>query len=330
MSINRKPDSMTPFVKNPPTNLRQVCPVCGDPLAANASLIHLQPTGRAQLCCTDLHCQQVMRQSQTMNAPAFDAYLRLQSKAIQQRRLLVQTRRARQHAQAVDNSQAFEALQAALVPQATLDPARVISVVLPSGPSLSGVVPRERRRRYLRHLIDIIGQAFHQRPQASTASSEVADAAQAEPEEPGYGSISGQLCAVCRGGCCTRGQDHGYLQPESIQSLLRRDGNLSMRQILRTYWRHVPRLSMLGACINQTQQGCSLPRDLRSNGCNSYLCSAMTAAVRREDHAPALQIAVVLQRQLDHWQHEESTLHDPIVAAALIRTEGFVRLPPPT
>lgn len=271
-----------------------------------------------------------MRQSETMNAPAFDAYLHMQAKTTQQRRLLVRERLARQldHAQA--NGQAFEALQVALGQHEPLDPAGAVSVVLPSGPSMREAVPSERRRRYLRHLIEIIGQAFDQRLQVGVVPAGASDSEQTVPEDLAYGPIASQLCAVCRGGCCTRGQDHGFLQPESIQRLLLRQTNLSGRQVLRIYLRHVPKTSLLGGCINQTEQGCNLPRDLRSQACNSYMCSAMTATVRREKHAPALQIAVVLQRQLDHWQHEESTLHDPIVAAALIRTEGFVRLPPPT
>lgn len=271
-----------------------------------------------------------MRQAQTMNASTFDAYLHMQAKTTQQRRLLMRERLARQLVQAQANGQAFDALKAALGQHEPLDPAGVVSVVLPSGPSMREAVPRERRRRYLRHLIDIIGQAFDQRLQAGAVPAGASSSEQTVSADVAYGPISGQLCAVCRGGCCTRGQDHGFLQPESIQRLLLRQANLSGRQVLRIYLHHVPKASLRGGCINQTEQGCNLPRDLRSQACNNFMCSAMTATVRREEHAPALQIAVVLQRQLDHWQHEESILHDPIVAAALIRTEGFVRLPPPT
>lgn len=271
-----------------------------------------------------------MRQSQTMSPSAFAAVLGMQARATQQRRSLAHARLAWREAEAQSNGQAFDALHAALVAQGPQDPAKAEFVVLPSGPSLSGAVPRERRRRYLRHLIDIIQQAFRQRSQDGEVPAAGSESEQTVSEDVAYGLISGQLCAVCRGGCCTRGQEHGFLQPESIQRLLLRHPDYSVRQILRTYLEFLPKVSMEGGCINQTEQGCHLPRDLRSSACNRYMCSAMTTTVRREQQAPALQIAVVVQRQLDHWQHLEATQHNPIVATALIRTEGFVRLPPPT
>ena len=141
--------------------------------------------------------------------------------------------------------------------------------------------------------------------------------------------MTSQLCAVCRGGCCPGGAEHAYLQPESILSYMTLHPGHTARQILCAYLRGLPEVSMLGGCVNQTDQGCHLPRAMRSDSCNRFVCPSMALAQWREQQAPTLQAMLVVQRSQNHWQQIQGHGDNRIVSLTLVGPEGFVRLPMP-
>ena len=102
-------------------------------------------------------------------------------------------------------------------------------------------------------------------------------------------------CIACRGFCCRQGAGHAFLKPEYLPTVIARRPGDSPATIYRDYVRRIPEKSMEDACLYQGEQGCVLPRDMRSYLCNSFECedrlNLKMALAGRED-ASALVIAM--------------------------------------
>lgn len=97
-------------------------------------------------------------------------------------------------------------------------------------------------------------------------------------------TLLGAGCATCRGECCTAGGTHAFLGQDSVlrvRAQLHADGQtLSEDALLQKYAEQLPARHYRGSCVYHTVQGCGLPRALRSNLCNRYVCGGLTQLTR--------------------------------------------------
>ena len=175
-------------------------------------------------------------------------------------------------------------------------------------------VPRRRRRARAAHLRrqlapDAAAPAVAPSSVAPSSVTPSPDAADADPdlvEAPGEGALAGGACAACGGRCCRAGADHAYLTAERL-----RDGYLAAhpgaraRDVVAAYLAFVPAATVAGSCVFHGAAGCGLPRALRSDVCNRYLCEGLVT-LRRTLHARAAAgrtpgrafVAVVAERRV--------------------------------
>ena len=68
--------------------------------------------------------------------------------------------------------------------------------------------------------------------------------------------------------------------------------DLEARAILMLYIENVPRVGYDGSCLFHGGQGCTLPRSLRSDVCNSYFCAGLASYLSGGDtESPVVVIA---------------------------------------
>ncbi|MBV8881519.1 MAG: hypothetical protein JO332_16250 [Planctomycetaceae bacterium] len=79
-------------------------------------------------------------------------------------------------------------------------------------------------------------------------------------------------CASCRGHCCRHGADHAFLRPATLRRYLKTHPEETPAQALQSYLRRIPADAVAGSCLYHGRQGCTLPRGMRSDVCNRYLC----------------------------------------------------------
>jgi hypothetical protein len=79
-------------------------------------------------------------------------------------------------------------------------------------------------------------------------------------------------CASCRGLCCKHGEQHAFIRPATLRRYLKLHPDQTPVQALETYLSHIPAESTAGSCIYHGRQGCTLPRALRSDVCNHFIC----------------------------------------------------------
>jgi hypothetical protein len=92
-------------------------------------------------------------------------------------------------------------------------------------------------------------------------------------------ALGGQLCAWCRGRCCRLGlQGHAYLEARDLRAWLARQDGASWVDAVEHWLAFVGSEHLHGSCLFHGPQGCSLPRERRSDVCNRFECATLEQA----------------------------------------------------
>lgn len=285
------------------------CAVCAAPVRWP------QSAAAGAAVCSAAPCRLVMSQQPTMHPVAFQSYLAFHVGNVraQQAAFAENARRVRLRArqEADENAQHWALLQA----QAGADArATVTRLVLPSGPRREQPLSQRRRRAYRAHLNRIVREA---RAAAALEAAPPA-AASVDPVDP-HARLRARLCAACAGGCCTRGGDSAYLTAATMQRVMAAQPGLGPRALVAAYMDRLGNDSLHGSCINHTPGGCVLPRELRSDTCNRYLCEAqkeLSALAAGADSPPVL--ALVIVRRQDQWTKGDPSQPNEVIGSACI------------
>jgi len=146
-------------------------------------------------------------------------------------------------------------------------PEKVLRARLPANESTIAPLPEERRATFTVNLSAALDRA-------------VDDPDRPVPEAPESPVDAGPLvraaCAACRGSCCGSGGDHAFLYPDHFRRYLRAQPQKSREAILAEYLSRLPSASVADSCVYHTESGCALPRELRSNLCNTFRCGDLS------------------------------------------------------
>lgn len=192
---------------------------------------------------------------------------------------------------------------------------RIAHGVAPYIDILQQPLPAKRRAAFEAHLRSIIAESF--------AKADGTDAQPEPPEtDPGYAkrlaeeapepTVLNAACIVCQGDCCLLGGTrHGFLTEETISCQRWKDPGLTPEALAETYLSYLPETSTTGSCVYHGPQGCTLPRPLRADICNSFQCSARRQLAEAVARRPGTG-AVVAGLSRDH-------VTDPSAGAAFLR-----------
>jgi len=169
-------------------------------------------------------------------------------------------------------------------------------ILLPANSRNTTELPEASRDAFLDKLRGTIAAAFSEAvrdnhaPMSAEAESARRDAwgqdaDWALPESiPAMPDLIGASCGTCRGECCTAGGTHGFLHADSItrvRAQLTDEGETVTAESLEArYASHLPMRHYRGSCVFHTTAGCNLPRALRSNLCNRYVCGGLAQLTR--------------------------------------------------
>ena len=83
--------------------------------------------------------------------------------------------------------------------------------------------------------------------------------------------------------------------------------------------------SQTGSCINHGAQGCSLPKEMRSDICNRFSCESLARLQASQRGANAVHVVLIVRRKQDHWHRAEPGLDNAVNAYALLHESGVRR-----
>jgi hypothetical protein len=72
------------------------------------------------------------------------------------------------------------------------------------------------------------------------------------------------------------------------------------------------------SCVNNTKTGCSLPRDMRSQVCNDYLCDPLNKLRKLFTHTHLPKGVFFISRAQNNWKKDDLDADNRIVGSVLI------------
>jgi hypothetical protein len=274
-------------------------------------------SGDAYPTCDAVACRMVVGRRASMGEAGFRHYLQLQARHKQQLAAHTAATAARRLTEAADNDRAWTLLQRLAGAPGNGAP-DALRLALPSGPRRARPLAFVRRERYRLHLQALVADAA---ALASGGSSDIAcDTAAVASTMPG------QLCALCGGGCCTRGGDHAYLSAATLRRFMDAQPALSGDAVVSAYLDRITSTTQAGSCINHTRAGCSLLREMRSDICNRFACAPLARVLASQRGEQPVQVVLVVRRAQDHWRRAEPMLPNGINGAAVLRESGVQRM----
>jgi hypothetical protein len=251
-----------------------------------------------------------------MSEAGFRHYLQMQARHTRHLAALNAAQARRKAAEAGENTAAFALLRARAGGPPDSEP---LHLLLPSGPRRASVLGAQRRARYRQHLQAVIAEALTDGPPAPASAP--------TPARAQHEQMLGQVCALCAGGCCTKGGEQAYLSADTIRRFMLARPELSPDAVLHAYLERLSDKTQAGSCINHTRQGCSLPKEMRSDICNRFSCESL-ARLQAAQRAPqALPVVLIVRRKQDHWRRAEPGLDNAVNALAVLGAAGLRRVP---
>src|SRR5215472_4757263 len=136
-----------------------------------------------------------------------------------------------------------------------------LPVMVPSNDKAAVPISRERVRRLRKHLIVTL-RALRMTKDPEHSVSPL------RPEPEGFAArVARTACSLCKGWCCTNGDDHAFLDQGTIARVRRARLPLDARSVLRLYIERVPEGGYEGSWIFHGKHGCTLDR---SGGCDVW------------------------------------------------------------
>jgi hypothetical protein len=243
-----------------------VCPVCG----ASVSGVEARVVDDSCPCwlCRAAHLQRTVRQIYEEK----------------QRRTRDAARRRKEHALACRDRLAAELPITA--------PQELLTFALPAQQRPLVRLAENRKALFREHLERVVQEAF-----GGTVSPEAPSLSQTEDKancQDGMLPILGAGCAVCQGRCCWQGGDRAYLTVDLVLRFRAQYPQATAEDVYREYDSRLGERTYEDSCIYHQEQGCGLPRALRTDICNSFECEELDELHRaaRATREPMLLVAL--------------------------------------
>jgi hypothetical protein len=148
------------------------------------------------------------------------------------------------------------------------NPEALTLAVLPSNDRPIIPLSAERRRTFRAHVVEIVSAAL--RPVTMESVEDKVPAEDARED-----AMLGMACATCRGYCCRGGGVHAYLDESTMRRYVRRHPHLVAEDVVEAFLGKLPQRSYRYSCVYHGRFRCTLPRDMRSDICNAFLCNGL-------------------------------------------------------
>ncbi len=298
------------------------CVVCA--AALPPALRTGEPLDNPYRSCQAVACRMVVSRRGQMGEPGFQYYLALQARHRREMAALAAAKARKELSEGAENAAGWRALRARL----GAGPGEALQLLLPTGPRRARTLSAGRYQRYRSHLQQMAAQACALPSLADVpraiAGGGSGDTVVGTPTT--VSSMPGQLCALCGGGCCTKGGEQAYLSAATMRRFMDAWPRLAADEVVAAYLERVPAAPQERSCINHTGNGCALPREMRSDICNRFHCEPLARLQVALRAAEPVQVVLVLRRKQDHWRRAEPGLDNAINARALLREAGVERI----
>lgn len=172
-----------------------------------------------------------------------------------------------------------------------IDPKTMLVGVVPHQNMPLVPLPAERFAAFEAHLDATIAEGFAIDPEEYDDSKN--RAAVDGPEPP----IADAACATCQGSCCKPGAaGHAFIDKWMVARYRRTDPNPTPEGFKSLYLGMLPDKSVEDGCVYQSEVGCTMPRELRSTICNTFMCRGVKVLIDAAERTSPDCAAIVAQK----------------------------------
>ena len=304
----------------------QKCEVC-DARLSHAELLQLKDLD--YVVCQSFDCRHIMEKKSKTPPLVFQSLIQSQRQQVKERKAKDAARKKHiEEASERENDENLHIYRSILSSNPDLSENEVDLLAIPSG--LSRLIPlsSDRIDAYSEHLENIITEAYEylENPDIEIDhhldTHEKMNAVEDKlANNIKVRNICDHMCGMCKGGCCTSGKNSAYLSAINIVRYVKTNPDITATEMLKLYLSKIPEKSIAGACINQTENGCALPKALRSDTCSSFYCESLRIFQENKTDK-TLDNVLAIQRSGTCWNRFGSGVENKIVDIALVSENG--------
>jgi len=270
------------------------CMVCGEPA-------HIFPTGSDPVCLR-VECKHVFGRKPYMNEKAFKQYFSLQSTQIKWNIKQAAIKKQILEAQREKEEKEYVACLMEKINDAHgTDLSAYPYAMIPKNARMICNLPEQRREVFRRFLSTVIHEAFLELKENKNNRTEIIFPN--EGVEDAY-PLEAQACAVCRGVCCNTGEKNAYIKKETILRYISGRPDQTPGHVLDEYMAYTGKKTFVNSCVYHTQTGCCLPRIMRSDTCNEFLCDTLIELDRLLNKTPMARRVLLIEYAKENWRNK--------------------------
>ena len=298
------------------------CEICGDPI----SFLEKQNNRSREIqICTSAECHNILKQKSVLPAAAFNLYLKNHQEAIKQRKQKTIAKQKQLENEHQENQLIFKAVSQQYSTDSTPIEHKVI---LPTARNQLAPLPEERVDEYLKYLRELIEEAEHYSSLAQVpfdnnqkANDKLKKQEAKYANQPRLKNTLDSLCMKCQGSCCASGGEHAYHSLFSIRRILDENPDLDGNSLLAFYQSRIQNTSVARGCVNQSDQGCVVPREFRADICNQFYCRSIALYDAEITSDEQLAPIVAIQRKHSLWNRGNGSDLNNVTSISLINEE---------
>ena len=176
-------------------------------------------------------------------------------------------------------------------------PRVTVSIVPYQNRPLLPTTPKQQQR-FWKQLDRLMDFAFREEPGVVRHDREDAE----------QGPLMDSACILCKGQCCLNGgPSNAFLEVEDIQRFRIRNPGATREDIRAAYAALMPEKTSVMSCVFHGEYGCTLPREMRSQLCNSFVCrgQSMLAQGAQAGDTGAVLLAVPQSKSVSAATYDE-------------------------
>jgi hypothetical protein len=265
--------------------------------------------------CLRAECKHVLSKKKHISESSYKQYFSLQSAQIKNTIEQSELRKKRMaEKRKRENRENISCWEKAIKHDHGYDPGQYPYVVVPTNSKKITKLPKRRQKLFREFLTNLINETMSEFEGCKDNKEEISRYEAGDNEYP----FESKACSICRGGCCSIGAEHAFLKKETLLSYVSGHPDQKPEQVLAAYMKYLPEKSFKDSCVNHTEMGCSLPRNMRSRVCNDFLCDPLNKLRELFTQKPLPKGVFFISRAQNHWNKDNFDLDNSIVSSVLI------------
>lgn len=304
-----------------------ICDVCGEPLS---TLFTPKQSAGNYCVCRSFECQNIIEKRPTMKPHSFKCFFEFHRSQIKKRKHFISQEKQRvQNLKSKHDSEHQIILDEILATNPSLHADQIQLVEIPSGVLKTSPLGSERLKRYTDYLRGLLDKANEYSNAECVPFDDQLELHEKRmvidlhlKENPKAKEISEAMCGMCKGGCCTQGKDTAYLSVLTVRRYMDAHPAQSVESVLNDYLSLLSDTPVTNSCINQTNKGCGLTRNMRSDLCNGYFCDSIMAYQKQSESTHKSVSVLAIQRANTNWNRLEPNVDKQVVDKKLFSSEN--------